>query len=553
MKKVILSLTLVAIAVFAFSQTNETNASLYQWKGKKTVPQAGYIILKSGKQVNGTLTLLGKPGALTQILLVENGKELKLPTSAVSAYGLGSERGAVTDGVKSGGLYRPVCDNNEELFVWRDMGEQMGKKIENTKPRNGYIIDRNGNRTEGELQIKRVDGQLAEFKLKGSSGKLKLTPSEVANYGLTMTIAEVTKDGEKTYKDEARNYHEGSITLTDGTVKNGWVAFGKRDYINQNKPGMGYKYDGIFFTSTKDGYLKTYSNDEIIFVSQKTPTEELKYSPYEGGFVAENALDNVTFRDDLREMNPGKLTLADGSRMDGDIAKFDAKSLNYKDVSGIIKKYEATDIDNFVVTTKEGKERTVINLKGELTEQLIQNETFWAYINPNPTTVNEKKTSLARSAAGMSTSLAGAAVMRNDAKKEGYESNIDSVIMNSNLQQLKDYQISLWKINGYTSSEQLQDNSTNESAKKFDAALNLAIAGKEMQDDIIVYYEEIILINQKTNEKYILYKNKKDMNSQLEGLLNGCYTFLTMDKKEQKRYYDVDNIKATLTMLSECY
>ena len=381
MKKVILSFILVALTFLAFPQTNETNSSLYTWKGKKTIASPGYVVLKSGKQVNGTLTLVGKPGALTQILLVENGKELKLPTSAVSAYGLGSKRGTISNGVKSGGLTGPVCDNNEELFTWRNMGEQMGKVIENTKPRNGYIVDRSGNRTEGELQIKRVDGRLSEFKLKGSSGKLKLTPAEVANYGLTMTIAEVTKDGEKTYKDEARNYHEGSITLTNGTVKNGWVAFGKRYYINSNKPGMGYKYFGIFFTNTKEGYLKTYSNEEISFVSQKTPTEELKYSPYEGGFVAENAMDNVKFRDNLRELNPGILTLADGSKLEGDIAKFDKTSLNYKNASGIIKKYNATDIDNFRVTA-EGKERTVINMDGELTEQLHKGETFWAYINP---------------------------------------------------------------------------------------------------------------------------------------------------------------------------
>jgi len=357
----------------------------------------------------------------------------------------------------------------------------------------------------------------------------------------------------KTYKDEARNFHSGSVILKSGETLNGQIAFRKKDYINQNKPGMGFKYNGIFFAKEKGDYLTTYSNSELSYVSQSINGEDLKYSPYEGGFVAENAMDKVTFRDDLRELNPGTLTLADRSTLSGSIAKFDAKSLNYKNASGIIKKYSAEYIEKFVVTTKEGKERTVINLEGELTEQLIKNETFWAFINPNPTTVNEKKTSMARSAAGLTTSLAGAAIMRNDAKKQGYESNIDSVIMNSNLQQLKDYQATIWKINGYSSSEELQEKSDNESAKKFDASLSLAIAGKEAQNDIVVYYEEIMLINQKTGEKYVLYKNKKDMNSQLEGLLNGCYTFLTMDKKEQKQYYDINNIEQTLAMLSECY
>lgn len=185
---------------------------------------------------------MGKPGAFSKIIIIENGKELKLPTSAVTAYGLGSVRGtANTSNSGGGGLSGPVCDNNEELFIWRDMGEQMGKKIENTKPRNGYVVDLSGNRTEAELQLKRTDGRLTEFKLKAYSGKMKLTPAEVAKYGLTMTIAEVTKDGSKTFKDKARNYHLGSISLTDGTTKTGFVAFGRRHYINANKPGMGYK------------------------------------------------------------------------------------------------------------------------------------------------------------------------------------------------------------------------------------------------------------------------------------------------------------------------
>ena len=274
MKKIIAFLILCGFNLVSIAQTNESDPSLYTWKGKKTVASPGYIVLKSGKQVNGNLSLIGKPGALSKIILVENGKELTLPLSAVTAYGLGYERSTTTNGVKTGGISGPQCDHNPELFLWRDMGEQMGKKIENTKPRNGYIIDRSGNRTDGELQLKRIDGRLAEFKLKASSGKMKMTPAQVANYGLTMTIAELTKNGEKTYKDEARNYHEGSVTLKDGTTKSGYLAFRKRDYINQNKPGMGYKYDGIFFTEKKDGYLKTYPSNELSYVSQKVAGEE---------------------------------------------------------------------------------------------------------------------------------------------------------------------------------------------------------------------------------------------------------------------------------------
>ena len=552
MKKTITLLVFCGLTIASIAQTNESDASLYSWKGKKTQPSNGYIILKSGKQVNGMLTLIGKPNALTQIIIVENGKELKLPTSAVKAYGLGSERSKVTNGVKTGGLSGPQCDHNPELFVWRNMGEQMGKVIENTKPRNGYVITRNGSKTEGELQLKRVDGRLAEFKLKASSGKMKLTPAEVANYGLMMTISELTKNGDKVYKDEARNFHGGSVTLKNGNKLNGQIAFRKKDYINPNKPGMGFKYDGIFFAEKIDDYLKTYSNSELAYVTQSINGRDLNYSPYEGGFVAEDAMDNVKFRDNLRELNPGVLTLKDGTKLNGMMAKFDKKSMNYKNESGIIKKYNAYDIQRFDVTV-EGENRSVINLGGELTEEIYKGNVFWAYINPNPTTVNTKKTEFARSAAGFGTAAIGAAVMNNDAKKNGYNAKLDSLVLYSSLEELIAYRQTFWKLSGVNSSEEYQDKVENESARKFEASLSLAIAGKEAQKDIVVYYEEIILINQKTNEKYKLYKNKKMMNKELEGLLNGCYTFLTMDKKDQKPYYNVDNIKQTLSMLSECY
>lgn len=552
MKKVLILTYLILCIVYTHAQTNEADASLYQWKGSKTVYQPGYIVLKSGKVVLGEISLRGKPNALKEIAFIEKDKEIKFPLSALQAYGLGSERPDPNQPNKSAQSFGPVCDNNENLFVWRDMGEQMGKKIQNTKPRNGYVITKSGLKHTGDLQLKKVDGVLDQFKIKTSEGKFKLKPSEVSHYGLNMTIAELTKDGKKDYGDEARNFHKGSVQLKNGQELTGFIAFRKKIYINPNKPGMGYKYMGIFFAEKESDFLRTYPNEELEYVTQNVDGESITYSPYEGGFVASDEMDKVKFRDDLKELNPGTLTLADGSVLTGMVAKIDKTALNFKSEDGIIKKYNTAEIKRFDVEI-DGEKRAVINLDNELTEELFAGTKFWAYINPNPTHVNERKTSMAQGLTTTATSMTGAIIMSEDQKDKGYDFNIDSFILASSLEELKATQKELWRVHKVSNSSEMQDGSANESAKKLDFSLELAIAGKEASASMKIYYEEVVLINKETNEKYILYDNKKELNSQLEGLLMGCYTFLSMDKKEQKSYYDYDNLKSTAKMLDECY
>lgn len=548
----IILLTFLFLSTIAFSQVNEAAPSLYKWKGSKTAFQSGYIVLKSGKMIQGQISLRGKPDALKEIVFIEKEKEMKFPLTAIKAYGLGTERPNPNSKKPSNINSGPICDNNENLFVWRDMGEQMGKKISNTKPRNGYVVTYSGKRHEGDLQLKKVDGKLDQFKIKTEEGKFKLEPSEVSNYGLSMTIEELTKGGKKDFNDEARNFHPGTVKLKNGQTLNGFIAFRKKVYINANKPGMGYKYMGIFFAEKEKDYLKTYPNEALEYVSQNVNGESVNYSPYDGGFVSANEMDKVKFVDDLKELNPGTLVLANGTKLLGSIAKIDKKALNYKSNEGVIKKYAVEEVERFDVEI-DGEKRSVINLENELTEELFKGDKFWAYINPNPTHVNERKTSLAQGLTTTATSATGAIIMNEDQKKNDYDFKIDSIIMNSSLAELKTIQEGLWKIHGVSNSDEMQEVSTNESAKKMDFSLGLAIAGKEASESIKVYYEEIILVNKLTNEKYVLYNKKKDLNQQLEGLLMGCYTFLSMDKKEQKSYYDLDNISKTAAMLNECY
>ncbi len=167
-QKFLLLLFLSSFFQFSQAQTNETSSNLYVWKGKKTQFQKGYVVLKSGKKLEGKISLKGRQGSVTGVEFEGDGKEIDFPLAALKAYGLsvgggGNNSGGKKNPVNTGA---PISDNNEELYNWRDMGTVMGKVVRNTKPRSGYVIKRDGTRIEGELQIKELDGVLAEFKLK---------------------------------------------------------------------------------------------------------------------------------------------------------------------------------------------------------------------------------------------------------------------------------------------------------------------------------------------------------------------------------------------------
>ncbi len=527
------------------AQINDT-PNLFSWKGKKTVSQKGYVVLKSDKKLDGFITLKGAVSNITGLHYSGDGKEIDFPMSALKSFGvIVAENSNALGSVNIGAA---VCDHNEELFVWGGEQVVMDKVVQSTKTRKGYIIKRDGSRVEGDLQLKKSEGEIVLAKIKTPSGKQKIPFNQVSNYGLLLTIAELTKSGDKKYKDEARNFYEGEVSLLNGEIKKGLIAFKKKTYINPNKPSLGYKYQGVYFAENKDAIIKTFKYVEVKSIKH----QELSYSPYKGGFVAENAMDNAKYRNKLKLFNKGTLTLFDGTKLVGEVALVNQKSARYKSSAGVINLYDSEKVKRFDVIV-EGKAKAITNIDNKLTEEFYRGTTFLAYDNPSPTTINQKKTNSARSLVSLSTSFTSAIVISNDAKKQGYETNLDSIVMNSSAEKLKKYRATLVALNGYKTSEELQDKSTNETAKKYDAVLGLAIAGKEAREKIVVYFDEIILKNLKTQETVLLYKDKKDLNAKLEGLLMGCYTFLSLDKKAQNKYYNIDNITETTKMLDECY
>ena len=161
-----MKLTLVILLSLLFSlvtnaQTNDTDASFYSWESKKTEMQKGYLFLKSGKRLDGNISLEGNANNITRITFEGKDKKIEFPINALSSYGMAGKSNTTLNSNNVS-----VNDTKDELFTWREMDELIGNKISNTKPRNGYLITQSNERLEGELQLKKTDGILSDIKIK---------------------------------------------------------------------------------------------------------------------------------------------------------------------------------------------------------------------------------------------------------------------------------------------------------------------------------------------------------------------------------------------------
>ncbi|MFK8044642.1 MAG: hypothetical protein AB8B72_04055 [Crocinitomicaceae bacterium] len=549
--KILFVLTILLISSFTYGQVNDSPLSAYTWKGKKTELSPGYVVLKSGKKMMGEISLTGKSGNVSGIYFEGDGKEIDFPLTAIQSYGLkGADSETGNSSYYSG---RIVCDVNADMFTWRDMGVQMGKQINNTKPRSGYVIKRDGSRVDGELQIKMVDKVMTEFVVKSGKNKFKIPSSDVGHYGLKMLMSELTKNGEKNYKDEAKNFHRGVVQLANGQTLEGMIAFKDKSPINPNRPGAGDKYNGMYYAKDAKSFVESYSDNELVSVTQYVNGQEELYSPYEGGFVSSTTMDNARYSDKSKAFNQGTVTLLNGETKTGEVAKPNSQKINFRSAQGIISAYEPNQVEKVEVKV-EGEPMVFINVDGFFMEEIVNGNTFWVYKNPNPTTVNQRKTNLANSIQSAAASGASAVASNQTEKDLGVDVNLDSVVRSKTTEELTQARLAIAKSNGYNTIEERDAGSIPEGpTAKLDLAMRFELLARSNENDVVIYYEEYIMINKSTNNQTILYKDKDVMTERLEGILMGCYTFLELDKKEQKEFYDIDNLKRTFKILEECY
>jgi hypothetical protein len=452
--KILIAVSLCLSAfVFSSAQINDSPAGAYQWKKGKTEFQNGYVVLKSGKKMDGKISLKGSATQIAEVAYEGDGKELTFPVGSLKSYGLVGVNPNATTEVSTG----PINESPESMYEWQSRGIVMGKEILATTPRAGYVVLKNGTRYEGELKLRKKAGVLEDIDIKTATGKEKFDVPQVARYGYTVSEAEVAQ---KNLAKESKKSFQGSILSSSGK-QSGDITI----------VPSGKRYAERIIFKGSDGKLTDHTPETII------------------GF-------------------------------------------NY--ING------------------KGKQITYTVIDKKFLPEQFQGKTFQVFLNPNPTSINEFATSLAKAAVNVGTTAAATAAVKKDQEKNDYVSNMDSVIRVSSAEQLITLRDQIASLAGYESAQDAINNSDNESLKTNLSALELAIQGKQTASAPGgILNEEWIILNKVNNEKTIVYKSKyKD---QIDVLLMGCDKYLELSKSQQNDLQKWNNLVQTMKLLDGCY
>lgn len=269
---------ILVTSLFQFSlsilmaQTNESPAGAYQWKRGKTELQNGYVVLKSGKRMDGKISLKGSEQQVEEVLYEGGGKELTFPVGSLKAYGVD-----VNPNASVGMATMPINESPESMYEWQNRGIVMGKEITATVPRAGYVVLRNGTRYEGELKLRRKAGVLEDIDIKTATGKEKFDVPQVASYGYTVSESEVVQT--KLAKEiKIKKFFQGNIITSSGKRAG--------ELTLTPLPGKRYKERIVF--KGDDGQLIDYTPLTISGFDYLTSKgTKITYTVIDGKFVEE--------------------------------------------------------------------------------------------------------------------------------------------------------------------------------------------------------------------------------------------------------------------------
>lgn len=492
--------------------------------------------------MDGMLSLTGNPCEIKLIILTVNGKDIEFKPASLTAFGINAEP--------------LVNETPEDLYEWKSAGEVMGKKIETTRTRPGYVVLATGERIEGELQLRKTDGVFDLIKIKSDKGKGKYGLSEVNRYGITLTINELTDGGKKIRKDWALNFHAGFVLNESGEKKEGFIAFKNAAVPNSFKPLENVVYTGIYFTEKQEGMVSNLSTSDIVEVQKKSGDSTLKYEAMgDGAFMFQVNKSTANAKVAGRMFQKGSIHIAGGTTEQGEVAQIAIRgsqfieNIRFRYPNGAVRILSTEEVERFTQIIQE-KEYTFIKEKNYFIQLEFEGKVFLLYRNPFPTSVNKAMTNLAKASVEVGGSIAASEMAKSGDRKAGWgESNIDSIINNMDRDELVAAQNDI--LSRYEGSEEKLQNSGNDALVRYYNAVKIKLASKDISANVKVMNKEWIILNKKTNETSIIIKEK--YKTSVEPMLMSCEEYLIMDKKIQQSYKEFDNIIKVMEMLDKCY
>ncbi|MEP1095408.1 MAG: hypothetical protein ABJG78_09880 [Cyclobacteriaceae bacterium] len=435
------------------------------------------------------------------------------------------------------------CQTNEspkELYKWKNQ-----KK---TEFQSGYVVLKSEKKLNGQIALVGSYSSVSEVHFLGEGKDISFPISALKSFGLNASPLEQTQD----------TAIKGPISESSESLyewRDGGVVMNKKIY--NSVPRDGY----IVLKSGKryEGQLRVQKRDEDLWNFQvKTSDGKEKFKAEEVAKYGLKVSVSEIMQANLSSMDvkyfPGTVTV-NGATRSGEIAiirtSFYSKKILFKSGSGEYTEYTPERASDFT-QTRDGFEKKYASLDGAFMEDEFNGTTFRLYRNPNPTTINNFATGFVKAGVQAGTEAAAEGIVNSDAKKNDYTTNMDSVIRVSSKEELIELQNKLVQIGGYSSADELIESSSNESLVNNVNALKLAIAGREFaESDEGIYNKEWVILNKKSSEKTIVYKS--DYNKLIEGLLFGCYDFLSLEKSDQREHKKWNNLRKTVAYLDKCY
>jgi len=296
-------------------------------------------------------------------------------------------------------------------------------------------------------------------------------------------------------------------------------------------------------------------------IEVKTATGKEKFDAPQvaryGYTVSQEEVQQTNLAKQTKSSFKGSITTSSG-KMFGEITivplpgKRYVERIIFKGTDGKFVDHTPQSISGFDYVNNKGRNVTFTVIDMMFVAEQFNGNTFQVYLNPNPTSINEFATSLARGAMQAGTSAAATAVVKKDQEKNNYVSNMDSVIRVSSTEQLIELRDNIASLAGYSSAQEAIDNSDNESLKANLSALELTIQGRQASSTPGgLLNEEWIIFNKISNEKTIVYKNK--YRDQIDVLLMGCDKYLELAKSMQNDLQKWDNLQQAAKLLDSCY
>ena len=461
------SCLLLLVITNVIAQTNDTPLSAYEWKKNKTILHDGYVVLKSGKRMEGQISLVGAPGQITGIFYKSGDKEVNFPPASLTSFGLTG----VIENLNAAGSSNNIntqarSESPEAWYDWHNTGTIiMGKVITATRSRPGYVVLKNGKRYEGDLVASRKGDDLRDIKISTPQGNEKFDADEISSYGLTV-----------------------------------------------NEQGAG----------------------------------------------------QLKLEDNFRNALPGYM-ITNAGRLDGEIKALSNTSLIFKGTDNTFKEYNVNEVKAYYVRKKD-QETGFVSMDGGFQETKFNGTIFLVYLNPKPTTINQGATSRARTLAGLAGQGIAMGLEEKNKTSASDKRSFDSLLMNSSDEQLMKYKDALQQtldalnnnsssINSVPQSLGFADIDVAQDLKKQVgsrlASVTAVLAGRQASSSIVIMNEEWIVLNRKTSETLIVYKN--DYKKQVEVLLMGCDQFIMLDKGKQNDLRKFDSMAEAFKLLDGCY